>query len=265
MSRFTFPLLATLSVAAALCIAAAPAAAQSSLVGRGLQIVGGPAGNVAGIGLAFMDEFRDADRCLTGGEAAAQAAAKSGAVTGALGATVGGVLGAALGGDMKSIGQDAAGGLVLGGLAGSAGLNRATAGAFAGERELTRQRAIDLCHLVQTARDLAKPVLADMAQIAGPACGVDPGRIFRGDARLDQAVIERCVRPNARLTAQWRSHVQVVYRINQATCLSGLYVVAHYDRQLLDAARRSGGSFMPTATPSCSGTDLGGQYSWLLR
>lgn len=264
MSRITFPLVATLSVAAALCTAAAPAAAQSPL-GQGLQIIGGPAGNIAGIGLAFMDEFRDADRCLTGGEAAGQAAARSGAVTGVLGATVGGVLGAALGGDMKSIGQGAAGGLVLGGLAGSGGLNRATAGVFAGQRELTRQRAIDLCHLVQTARELSKPVLADMAQIAGPACGVDPARIFRGDVRLDQAVIEQCVRRNTRLTAQWRSHVQVVYRINQATCLSGLYVVANYDRQLLDAARRSGGSFMPTATPSCSGTDLGGQYSWLLR
>lgn len=252
-------------LAAALCIATASAAAQSPLVGKGLQIIGGPAGNIAGIGLAFMDEFRDADRCLGSGEAAGQAAAKSGTVTGVLGAAVGGVLGAALGGDMKSIGQGAAGGLVLGGLAGSGGLNRATADVFAGQRELTRQRAIDLCHLVQTARELSKPVMADMAQIAGPACGVDPARIFRGDTRLDQAVIEQCVRRNTHLTAQWRSHVQVVYRINQATCLSGLYVLANYDRQLLAAAQRSGGSFLPTATPSCSGTDLGGQYSWLLR
>lgn len=253
------------TLCAALASAAVPQPAVAGLLGQGLEIASGPIGSIAGIGLAFMDEFRQRDRCLSGGEAAAQAAARSGAVTGALGATVGGVLGAALGGDLKSIGKGAAGGLVLGGLAGSAGLNGATASSFAGDRELTRQRTIDLCHLAQTAGELARPVVADMAEVAAATCGFDAGRLFRGDVRFDQAVIDQCVRRNAGLTAQWRSRVQAIQRINQSACLSGLYVVANYDRQLLAAARRAGASFMPTATPTCSGSDLGAQYSWLLR
>ncbi len=62
-----------------------------------------------------------------------------------------------------------------------------------------------------------------------------------------------------------RERMAVIRSINYATCKSGQYIVAAYDRQLVERAQRAGASFMPTAVPSCSGADLAGQYSWLLR
>lgn len=258
-------LAATLS-AAALLYAAAPAHANAgALLTRGISVVNGPAGTVAGLGLAFMDEYRNADRCLTRGEAATEATVRSGAAAAALGATVGGVLGAALGGDAASIGKGALGLGTIAGMAGAAGANRAGANAIAGSRGFDRRLEIDLCHLVGTARELSAPVWYDLAIVAGPACGVDPGRIFRGDPRVDDFVINRCIRGNARLTAAMRERVAVVRGINLAACRSGLYLVAQYDRELLAEALRQGGSVFPIHKPSCDGTDLSGQYSWLLR
>lgn len=255
------------SLSAALLLgAAAPAHADAgALLTRGINVVNGPAGTVAGLGLAFMDEYRNADRCLTRGEAATEASIRSGAAAGALGATVGGVLGAALGGNASSIGKGAITGAAITGIIGAAGANRAGANAVAGSREFDRRLQIDLCHLVGTARELAAPVWYDLASVAGPACGVDPARIFRGDPRVDDFVINRCIRGNARLTAATRERVAVVRGINQAACRSGLYLVAQYDRELLAEALRQGGSVFPIAKPSCDGADLSGQYAWLLR
>lgn len=241
-----------------------PATANGVWVTQGIRVVSGPAGNIATLGLAFMDQFRHADRCLSTGEAAAQATVESGAAAGLLGAVIGGVLGAAATGDVKAAGKTAAAGAMLGGAAGAAGGNRVAGQVLAASRDLERRRTIDLCHLVETAQQLAAPVWMDIAARAGEACSIDPARIFRGDANVDNLVINQCIRRDPRLTSQVRERVALIRAINQSTCRAGQYIVAEYDRQLLLLAHRGGGSFMPTVVPSCSGSSLSNEYRWLL-
>lgn len=240
------------------------AAQAQGLAARAGSAVTGTPGQVMGIGLAFMDEFNHRDRCLTGGEAAVDAAARSGAALGVLGAVAGGVAGLAMGGNVGSAGKGAVIGAAGAGLVGAAGANRGVAQLAAGERDIIRRRSIDLCQLAQTALQLGVPVWENLASVLGPACGIAPERLFRGDGGLDRLALS-CARRDPRLFDVTREHVHTVRMINIGACRSAAYRVAEYDRQLLAIAVRSAGSAMPTVTPDCNGDYISSEMPWLLR